>query len=197
VLSKNAVSQTNAAAAAQDPAVMTPEAIVEELRVLRAQIPNYVQLSVPESATLRPLSSLNQDFTQSAIDAVGASPRLEATVGHNAETLQNAFETAARLAKVEAELRAMLEGVSSAILTLRHGVGRAALLTYEVSKRLVKEPEHANLLPHLASMRKANRLGRSRKAQPQPQAPAPAPKPEPSPSPAPNPSQNPSPVSHV
>lgn len=183
MLSKNAVSQTNAAAAAQDPAVMTPEAIVEELRVLRAQIPNYTQLSVPESASLRTASTLNPDFTQAAIDAIGASPRLEATVGHNAETLQSAFETAARLAKVEAELRAMLEGVSSAILTLRHGVGRAALLTYEVSKRLVKEPEHTDLLPHLASMRKTNRLGRGSK--PQPTGPAPVPS-TPAPTPTPH-----------
>lgn len=186
MLDQNAVSQTNAAAAAQDP-VMTPEAIVEQLRVLRAQIPNYVQLSVPDAASLRTVSSLHPDFSQSAIDAVGASPRLEATVGQSAETLQGMAEAAARLAKVEEELKAMLSGVSSTILTLRNGLGRATLLAYEVSKRLVKEPDHADLLPHVASMRKANRLGRSRKAKAQTPAPAPAPEPVPAPSPAPVP----------
>jgi len=181
MIDKNAVSQTKAATAAEDPA-MTPEAIVEQLRVLQGHIPSYVQLSVPESAKLRTASNVNPDFSQAAIDAVGASPRLEATVGQSAETMQTVVETVARLAKVEEELRAMLDGVSSSILTLRHSIGRSALLTYEVSKRLVREPEHANLLPHLASMRKANRLGRSRKAKAQTPAPAPVPVPVPVPS---------------
>jgi len=178
VLDKNAVSQTNAATAAEDPA-MTPEAIVEQLRVLQGHIPNYVQLSVPDAATLRTASNLHPDFSQAAIDAVGASPRLEATVGQSAETMQSTLEAAARLAKVEEELKAMLDGVSSSILTLRHSVGHAALMAYEVSKRLVKEPEHANLLPHVASMRKTNRFGRNRKAKAQTPAPAPAPVPVP------------------
>ncbi|HEX9457631.1 MAG TPA: hypothetical protein VGA84_00725 [Thermoanaerobaculia bacterium] len=186
MLDKNAVSQTNAAAAAEDPA-MTPEAIVEQLRVLQGHIPSYVQLSVPESTKLRTASNLNPVFSQSAIDAVGASPRLEATVGQSAETMQSVVEAVARLSKVEEELRAMLDGVSSSILTLRHSIGRASLLAYEVSKRLVKQPEHANLLPHVASMRKANRLGRSRKAKAQTPAPAPEPAPAPAPVPAPVP----------
>jgi hypothetical protein len=192
VSNNNEVSQTTAATLAPDP-VMTPEAIVEQLRILRAQIPNYVQLSIPESASLRTVSSLNPQFTQAAIDAVGASPRVEGTVGHSAETLQGVGETAARLTKVEEELAAMLDGVSSAIMTLRHGLGRAALLAYAVTKKLVKEPEHADLIPHLASMRKANRLGRSRKTQPPvpapvPSTPAPAPStPTPAPAPVPTP----------
>jgi hypothetical protein len=37
--------QTNGAAAAEDPPVITPEALVEALRVLRAQIPDYKQIS--------------------------------------------------------------------------------------------------------------------------------------------------------
>ena len=68
-------------------------------------------------------------------------------------SLQTIAETCARWTPVEDELRAMLGGVSSADLTRRHTLGQAALLTYAVSKRLVKLPEHADLLPHLAQMR--------------------------------------------
>src|SRR5258708_3112309 len=83
VSNNNEVSQTTAATPAPDP-VMTPEAIVEQLRILRAQIPNYVQLSIPESKSLRPVSILNPGFTQTAIDAIGSSSRVEGTVGHSA-----------------------------------------------------------------------------------------------------------------
>ena len=180
---------------ANPPAVISPEAMVEQLRVLRAQIPEYAQLTANDARSLRTLASLNPEFAQAAINAVGASPRVEATVGQSAEELQAIAEAAGRWSTVEDELRAMLEGVSSGNLIRRHSLGRAALLTYAVSKKLVKEPEHANLLPHLAQMRRTNRLGHSRKSvvPHAPQPPAPAPTPEPSPSPATHPTT----ASHV
>jgi len=171
---------------ANPPAVISPEAMVEQLRVLRAQIPQYAQLTAGEAQSLRGPANVHPDFAQAAINAVGASPRVEATVGQSAEELQAIAEAAGRWSTVEDELRAMLEGVSSGNLIRRHSLGRAALLTYAVSKKLVKEPEHADLLPHLAQMRRTNRLGHSRKSV-TPQAPQPhAPTPAPSPSPAPN-----------
>ena len=187
----------NAATAADQPvsdppAVMTPEAMLEQLRAMRPQIPDYVQLAVAEAQSRQVVANLNPDFAQAAINAVGASPKVEGVVGHSAEELQLIAETCARWTPVEDELRAMLSGVASANLTRRHTLGLAALLTYSVSKKLVKQPEHADLLPHLAQMRRTNRLGRSRKSV-APQAPAPAPTPEPTPSPAPNPT----PASHV
>jgi hypothetical protein len=182
---ENAVSQTNAATAAESQAV-TPESVVEQLRALRPQIPHYVQLSIPDARTLRSVSSLNPEFAQAAIHAVSASPTVQATVGRSAEELQVATEMAARWSMVRDELKATLDGVSSAVLTMKHDLGQSILLTYTVSKKLVKVPQHADLLPHVALMRKANRIGRSRKSSAQPKAPVPAPKPEPSPSPAPN-----------
>jgi len=190
---EKAVIQSNAAtAAATDPAV-TPESVVEQLRALRAQIPNYEQLPVSTAQTLRSVSNLHPEFTQSAIHAVSASPTVEATVGQSADDLQAAAEMASRWSMVRDELKVTLDGVTSAVLTMKHNLGLSVLLTYTVCKKLVKSgPQHAGLLPHVDLMRKANRFGRTRKSSsPQPQAPAPTP--EPSPSPA----GNPAPGSHV
>jgi hypothetical protein len=178
--------------AADVPAVITPEAVLEQLRVLRLQIPGYQQLPIPEARSLRGQANVHPDFAQAAINAVGSSATVEGNVGLSAEELQTIAETCARWTPVEDELRAMLGGVSSANLTRRHTLGRAALLTYAVSKRLVKLPEHADLLPHLAEMRRTNRSGRRRKSSSQ-QPQAPTPTPEPTPSPA----GNPTPGSHV
>jgi hypothetical protein len=104
---------------ADAPAAITPEAMVEQLRTMRAQIPQYVQLTKPDARSIRILANLNPEFTQAAINAVGASPRVEATVGQTAQELQTVAETAARWSPVEDELRAMLNGVSSANLTRR------------------------------------------------------------------------------
>jgi ABC-type transporter Mla subunit MlaD len=172
VYRKTAVKQPKAATAAQETAV-TPESVVESVRALRGQIPNYVQLPEPTAKTLRWVSSLTPEFTQAAIQAVGASQTVHATVGQSAEELQAAVETAARWAVVRDELRATLDGVTSAVLTMKHSLAQSVLLTYTVSKKLVKVPQHADLLPHVAMMRKANRMGRNRKAQSQTPAPAP------------------------
>ncbi len=139
------------------------------------QIPNYGQLPVPEAQRLKTVSSLNADFTQAAIHAVGASATVQATVGQSAEELQAAVDTAARWSMVRDELKATLDGVTSAVLTMKHTLGQSILLTYTVSKKLVKVPQHAGLLPHVALMRKTNRLGRNRKAQTPVPVPAPPP----------------------
>lgn len=189
---QNAVSQTKAAAAAQDPGI-TPEAMVEQLRALRQQIPEYVQLPPADARSMTTVASVHPEFAQAAINAIGASPTVQAVVIDTPEELQLDAETAARWSKVEDELSAMLNGLSSANLVRRNRVGEAALLVYALSKKLVRSPKHADLLPHLAIMRKTNRFGRSRKSSPQPQPQAPAPTPEPTPSPA----GNPTPGSHV
>ncbi len=180
---ENAVSQENAAPATKGLAEVTPESVVEQLRALREQIPNYGQLSEPEARTLRPVSNIHPEFGQAAINAVGASQTVEATVGRSAEELQAAVEKAARWSTVRNELKATLDGVTSAILTMRHDFGQSVLLAYTVSKKLVKVPQHADLLPHVAAMRRTNRLGRTRKPPAQTPVPAPAPSTEPAPTP--------------
>jgi hypothetical protein len=178
---ENEVNQSKAAVAAQDPAV-TPEAIVEQLRVMRQQIPEFVQLPAAEARTINAVASVNPVFSQAAINAIGASPVVLSVVGRTPEELQQEKETAARWSKVEDELEAMLKGVSSANLLRRHRLGSAALLAYSLSKSLVRSPEHAALLPHVEVMRKANRFGRKQKsAAQQPQTHAPSPEPAPVP----------------
>jgi hypothetical protein len=169
---ENAVSQTSAAAAEGDPPA-TPESIVEALRALRAQIPEYVQLELAEVRSIQSVANVHPDFAQAAINAVGASPLAQAIAGNTPEALQQDAEAAARWSKVEDELLAMLKGVSYANMRRRHRLGDAALTVYAVSKKLVRAPEHAALLPHLALMRKANRFGRSRQSTPPPPAPTP------------------------
>jgi hypothetical protein len=172
-------SSTETAATAAQETPMTPEAVVENIRALRAQIPNYGQLTVSTAQSLRAVASVNAEFTQTAIHAVSASETVQATVGRSAEEFQAAAEAVARWAMVRDEMKATLDGVTSAVLTMKHDLGQSVLLTYAVSKKLVKVPQHANLLPHVALMRKATRLAGRRKAE------APAPEPNPAPAPLP------------
>jgi hypothetical protein len=173
------VSSKNIAASAAQETAVTPESVVENVRALREQIPNYGQLPIPTAQSLRAVASVNAEFTQTAIHAVGASETVQATVGRSAEELRAAADAVVRWAMVRDEMKATLDGIASAVLTMKHDLGESVLLTYTVSKKLVKVPQHANLLPHVALMRKAIRLGRPRTPQPPPPAPNPAPAPLP------------------
>lgn len=182
------VNQKSAVTTASDaPVSITPEAMVEQLRILREQIPEYMQLPAAQIQSRHSVANLNRDFSQAALNAIGASATVQGVIVSTPEELQTEAETADRWTKVEDELRAMLKGVASANLNRRHHVGQAVLLTYTLSKKLVLSPEHADLLPHVDEMRRTNRLGNSKsksKKQPQPQAPAPSSSPEPEPTPA-------------
>jgi hypothetical protein len=168
-------STTNAAAAGGDgTTVLDPNAIVEQLRAMRQHIPGFEQLSVAESARIRGAAKANADFVQATINAVGASSAVQSVLGRAPDDLRSDIDDAGSWTSVEDELRSILKGVIAANLVRRHRVGLTALQTYHITRQLVRDKQHADLLPHVAEMRRLNRFGRrirARKQQPQPPAP--------------------------
>lgn len=157
--------------------LITPEAMVEQLRALRLQIPEYTQLPNADAATMRRAANIDANFVQATINAIGASPSVQSALGRTPEALRQESEDAARWTAVEDELRAMLKGVIATNLTRRHRIGLTALQTYSISRQLIRQQQHADLLPHVQEMKRLNRIGRRRK-------PAVAPQPAPQPTPA-------------
>jgi hypothetical protein len=78
-----------------------------------------------------------------------------------------------RWAVVEDELRALLNGVSSANLVRRQQLAAIADTAYGVGQQLARYPEHAALFPHVAEVKRLKNLGRRKKATTTPQTPAP------------------------
>jgi hypothetical protein len=145
-----------------------PEVMVEQLRALRQQIPAYTPLTVANAKSLRTAAAVPSGFVNASINAVGASPVVENAVGITPEALRQEAADAARWTAVEDELRAMLKGVAETNLARRHRLGLAALQAYGISRMLVRKPEHANLLSHVAEMKRSNRFGRKTKAPAEP-----------------------------
>lgn len=169
----------NATAGAQEPAAVTPDAIIEQLRAIRQQIPEYTQLAIPDAKAIRRVAHINSDFIDAAINAVGASEVVQTAVGRTNENLRDENEEAGRWTAVEDELRAMLKGVVAANLVRRHRVGLAALQTYNISRQLIRQKEHADLLPHVQGMKRLSKFGRRRKIAQPPSEPQPQPAPPP------------------
>ena len=55
---------------------MQPEEIVRQLRAIREQIPDFIQIPPAEARALVRVANVDGDFIQASINAVGASPAL-------------------------------------------------------------------------------------------------------------------------
>lgn len=165
-----------------DPSVpnvpVTPEEVVQQLRALRSLIPEFVLLPRPDAASLTRSASVDGAFVQAAINAIGASEALRVAVGRSAEDLRQETEVTARWSVVVDEIDALRAGANAAATVRRHRIGLTALQTYMVSQQLVRKKEHADLLPHVDTMKRRAKFGRRRAAQPIPE-PETGPQPEP------------------
>lgn len=176
----NTNTNTPPAVVADGTTPMTPEQILAQLRVLRLHVPDFGPLAVSDSSSLHMAARVPADMIQAAINVIGASPDVESALRKTPESLLGEQEDAARWSAVEAELKTMLSGVAAANLTRRYRLGLTALQTYSITRQLVRQKEHADLLPHVESMRRLNRFGRRRRpAAPAPVKPAPVPAPKP------------------
>lgn len=170
------VTTKEAAIAATDTPMLTPEQVVEQLRLMRQQLPDFVQLSSPrEVQQLRRLARVSADFTREGIGAVGASAVVQEAIGNTAEDLHQAEDEIARWAVAESELRSLLRGITAANLIRRHRVGLAVLQAYNVSRQLVRQDDHAQLRPHVERMSRVRKFGRRRSKPAGDPAPQPAP----------------------
>lgn len=162
------------AATDPSPTPITPEDLVAQLRAFRDRIPEYGQLTTAERLNKRRAASLKPGFVVASINAVGASGTVQTAVGQTAEDLVQQQSDIVRWAAVEDELRAMLKGVVSANLIRRHRLGVVALQSYSISRNLVRNPEHADLLPHVDEMKRLSKPGR-KKSDPHQPTPSPVP----------------------
>lgn len=155
-------TETASVEAAAEP-LLTPEEAVEQLRALRARIPDFVQLpNTRATREIRRRARLNLEFAREAFGVVGASDVVQGVIGNSPDELRQAEAETARWTAVEGELNALLRGVAAANLVRRERLAHAALQAYNVSSQLVKQEEYAFLLPHVERMRRLPKFGRRR-----------------------------------
>lgn len=168
-------NRNDASAVPLEPPMLTPEQLIEQLRGIRQQIPNFVQLpNNRETKNLRRLvSSVSMELAHEATNAIGVSDVVQSAVGNTPEGMYRDKDITGRWSAAENEMRSVLRGLASMILVMRERLCRDTLQTYNVSRELVKQKEHAHLLPHVDAMRRLKKAHRRTKA-----AAEPAPKPQ-------------------
>jgi hypothetical protein len=151
---------------------LTPEVIVEQLRAIGSQIPEAIPTTTKQRDTLRSQgrTAKNGEILQTTISLVGTTDVISNAVGHDADAVRQLCDNSNRWAVVEDELRALLNGVSSANLVRRQQLAAIADTAYGVGQKLSR---YAGLVPHVAEIKRLKNVGRPKKAPKKTQSPAP------------------------
>ena len=165
----------NPNAAVELPAALEPEAVVEQLRAIRAQIAAVTPLTAAERRLLRRQANTTNPVLQASINLIGAHDQVSQAVAQPAEGVRRLYDEANRWTAVEDELRTLLEGVAGANLVLRQRIALIAGQAYNIGTQLARDPANAVLRPHVEEIRRLKRSTRRRKAGEAPQSPPPAP----------------------
>ena len=161
---ENSTTVTPSADPTPAPPASVTDTLVAQLRAMRELIPEYTQLPVPQKKALITVAkSTDPDFVQLATNGIGASNNVQQAVGITSDELRQDTIDAQSWTVVEEEARAFLNGIVAANLVRRYRIGKTALAVYSIATRLARQqPEHADLLPHVRTMKQLNRFGKKR-----------------------------------
>ncbi len=154
---------------------LTPEAAVEQLRAMRAQLGEVTPLTRAERRQLRRRANTSNPVLQASINMIGAHDQVSQAVAQPADGVRRLNDEANRWTAVEDELRTMLEGVAGANLVRRERIALIAGQAYHIGTQLARDPAHAVLRPQLEEIRRLKRSTRRKKAGEPSPPPSPAP----------------------
>jgi hypothetical protein len=172
-----AVPVNPAAADGSTPAALSPEEVIQQLRALRAQIPEVTPLTSAQRRLVR-LSTTQTagPVVQASINVIGASDAITQLIGQPAGDVRQMVEEANRWNAAEDEVRAMLNGIAGGNLVRRQKIAFLTSRAYGLGRELARDPENVLLVPHVAEVKRQRKLVTRRKRIAQdPENPSPAP----------------------
>lgn len=139
---------------------------VQELRVMRDQIPRFLIPDSPKAASrLSGAASVPREFVELTIVAVANQKALVRGESTPPAEIRDLLHYAEAYGPLADELEALAQFVRFSVRTARNTAGSEALTIYSLAQRLSKRRENASLAPHVADMRRV--LGRARKQSPE------------------------------
>ncbi len=142
------------------------QALVEQTRAMRQQVPNLVIPLKGAGRRLVAAAAVPAEFVQLTAVAVMNSAPLGSAGGTNPAKARGLLSYADAFGPVADELEALAFFVRHSVIAAKNEVGSDALTTYAMAKALAKRPATADLVPHVDDMSRA--LGRKRKAKSKP-----------------------------
>ena len=163
---KNMNAPTLAADAPQ-PARLSPEGVVEQLRAIRSLIGQPTPISPEQRLAMRGIARLTPEVIQSSVNMIDFSMPVQQALGRPSAEVRGLQDANTRWSAVEDELRSLLEAVSGANFARRHLLALISAQAYSIGTQLVRDPANAELLPHILEIKRLRALARRSKRVPE------------------------------
>jgi hypothetical protein len=167
-------SKTASAAETQQPLRLDPEAIVEQIRMLRLQMEEVTPLTPAQRRILRAQTRKQSDeMLAGTINVLGALDNVALALGLQPAEVRQLQADWNRWNAVAGELRALLNGVDGANLVRRQRLALISAQAYSIGAQLARDPAHAVLVPHIQEVKRLKSFSKRRKTAENPQSPTP------------------------
>ena len=165
-MKKNRLSARAAAADAPQPVVLTPDQVIEQLRVVVQQLPDVPALSKAERALFRSRARVPDNVVQASINILGTSGKVADAVGQPADGVRNLVSDANRWDGVISVMKGVLLRLTDANLIRRQRASVIATQVYGVGRNLALDSANADLKPQVDEIKRLKRVARGRSKTP-------------------------------
>ena len=144
------------------------QALIDEIRALRQKVPNAVVPVVRDQRRkLASAASVPAEFVERMAVSAETNSTLSGKGTIDPVQARDLMAYVEAFGPVADEVEALVRFIRHCVTAARNKAGSDALTTYAFAKRLARRPEHADLVPHVADMRRT--LGRRAKARAKPE----------------------------
>lgn len=142
----------------------TPDAAIEQIRALRATLPEVAALTPQQRKMLRNSSQTAEPIVQSSLNVIGVSSVVSTAVGQPIENVRKLQQQAILWKAVEAEARSLLAGLVGANALRRDQLALLGIHAYAVAAQAARVPENEVLVSHVEEIRRLKRMARRKKS---------------------------------
>ena len=165
-----------AAGTPQPTTSLTPEALVDQLRAFRTQLPENTPLTPKQRTAMKKRVQTPEGVLQASINVIGVSDVVASGVGQPLDNVRSLQDESNRWTAVEDELKALFNSVADANLIRKDRLALIAAQAYGIGTQLARDPANVLVTPHVQEIKRLRKAANRKKPQPAtPQAPAPAP----------------------
>jgi len=177
VTNTNSPTTTSPAAETPQPATpVTADAIIEQVRTLRSQLPAVAALTSKQRRALRVSAANSGPIAQASLNVIGVSENVSAALGQPIDTVRSLQQDGILWEAAEEEVRNLLAGIAGANAIRRQKLAQLGAKAYAIGTQLATDPENEVLVSHVQEIKRLKKIARRKKSAPAtPEQPSPSP----------------------
>ena len=154
---------------------LTAEALVDQLRAIRTELPENTPLTPKQRTSMKKRVQTPDGVLQASINVIGVSDVVASAVGQPLDNVRSLQDESNRWTAVEDELKALLNSVSDTNLVRKNRLALIAAQAYGIGTQLARDPVNVLVTPHVQEIKRLRKAASRKKPQPTtPENPVPA-----------------------